>query len=194
MGGSMKPTNRLSQWIAVLLAVLLLCGCQKNENPDIYDVAYDGKTYTVNQEQGTITCDEVVYEFQIRTSGNSVAFDVLYPDGSTYSWTEEGSGGVGGWSDDYDPEALGYVPGDVLWDVLGLQSENRTNFDPVPLLAVLLLAVGAFLTVTPKTAWLLEYGWHYKNAEPSDLALAVNRIVGVLLIFAGVICLLSSVI
>jgi len=186
--------KRFYLWIAVLLSACILCGCQESGNPNIYDVTYNGKNYTVDQEQGTVTCDKVVYQFEISSrGGNSVDLDIIYPDGSRYYWTKESYGGHGGWSDNYDPEGKGYVPGDVLWDVLGMRSDNRKDSDPSPLLAFLLLAAGAFQTITPQTAWMLEHGWRFKNAEPSDLALSVNRILGVVLIFIGAICLLASV-
>ena len=102
--------KRFCLWIAVLLSVLTLCGCQNKEDPGPYDVAYDGKTYTVDQEQGTITCDGVVYQFEVSSrGGDSVELDITYPDGSRYYWTMDGSFGHGGWSDDYDPEGSGYV-------------------------------------------------------------------------------------
>lgn len=186
--------KRFYLWIAALMLMFTLCGCQEKGNPNIYDVTYNGKTYTVDQELGIITCDKTVYQFEISgRGGNSVDLDIIYPDGSRYYWTYNGYFGHGGWSDDYDPEALGYVRGDVLWNVLGLQSTDRRDSIPSPLLAFLLLALGAFHTITPQTAWMLEHGWRFENAEPSDLALAVNRVLGVVLIFIGVICLLASV-
>lgn len=186
--------KRFYLWIAVLMLMFALCGCQGKGNPNIYDVTYNGKTYTVDQEQGTITCEKAVYRFKISGGGRkSVDLDILYPDGSRYYWTEEEYGGHGGWSDGYDPEASGYVPGDVLWEVLKMRSTSRKNSAPSPLLAFLLLAVGTFQALTPQTAWMLEHGWRFKNAEPSDVALAVNRILGMVLIILGVICLLASV-
>ena len=186
--------KRFCLWIAVLLSVLALCGCQNKEDPGPYDVAYDGKTYTVDQEQGTITCDGVVYQFEVSSrGGDSVELDITYPDGSRYYWTMDGSFGHGGWSDDYDPEGSGYVPGDVLWDVLFLGSAGQERSGPSPILAVVLLALGAFQAISPRTAWMIGYGWRFKDAEPSDLALTVDRIVGVLLILAGIICLVAAI-
>lgn len=56
----------------------------------------------------------------------------------------------------------------------------------------ILLAAGALLAVVPWAAWMLAYGWRFKDAEPSDFALAANRILGVTLIVIGIICLLDS--
>lgn len=185
--------KRVYLWIAVLLSVCILCGCQEKGNPNIYDVVHNGKVYTVDREQRTIRCDDVLYQFEIFSpGGNSVRLDIIYPDGSTYFWTQESGSGYGGWSDDYNPEEKGYVPGDVLWDVLRMQSASRQDSGPSPLLGVLLLAVGIFHAAAPQKVWMLEYGWRFKNAEPSDSALGVNRILGVVLVFIGAICLLAS--
>ena len=179
-------------WIAVLLSVCILCGCQEKGNPNLYDVTHNGRIYTVDQEQGTIRCDDVVYQFKRSRGGNSAHLDIIYPDGSSYYWTQESHIGHGGWTDDYDPEGKGYVPGDVLRDVLGITSASRENAGLSPLLALLLLSVGVFQAVTPRTVWMLADGWRFKNAEPSDSALAFNRMMGVALIFIGAACLLIS--
>lgn len=185
--------KRFCLWIVVLLSVFTLCGCQGKEGQEPYDVTYNGETYTVDQEQGTITCDGVVYQFEISSrGGNSVNLDITYPDGSRYYWTKDGSFGHGGWSNDYNPETSGYVPGDVLWDVLSLESTGQGHSGPSLILVVFLLAVGVFQIISPRTAWMLGYGWRFKDVEPSELALTVNRAVGVLLIFVSIICLLAS--
>lgn len=44
----------------------------------------------------------------------------------------------------------------------------------------ILLAIGLLNTISPETAWDLEYGWKFEDATPSDAALALNRLVGIL--------------
>lgn len=185
--------KRFCLHVAVILAAFVLCGCQKSEAPALYEVARDGKTYAVDREEGTIACDGVVYRFAVSGGGGSaVTMDITYPDGSRYYWTSDDGFGHGGWSDDYDPEAAGYAPGEVLWDVLSLDEAGQERAGPSPVLAVILLALGAFQALSPRTAWTVGYGWRFKDAEPSELALTVDRAVGVLLIAAGIICLLAS--
>ena len=55
--------------------------------------------------------------------------------------------------------------------------------------AVFVAAIGVFNIVSPYTAWYLEYGWRYKNAEPSDIALGLNRVVGVIAVIVAVVIL-----
>lgn len=55
---------------------------------------------------------------------------------------------------------------------------------------IILAAAGVFYIVSPYKAWYLEYGWRYNNAEPSDLALGFNQVVGVIAVIAAVILFL----
>ncbi len=55
----------------------------------------------------------------------------------------------------------------------------------------LLIVMGIFQLVSPKTAWYLSYGWRYKNAEPSDVALVMERMGGVVAIIVGIIILIK---
>ncbi len=42
-----------------------------------------------------------------------------------------------------------------------------------------MMFLGVFCFVAPDTVWYLEAGWRYKDVRPSDLAIGINRIVGV---------------
>lgn len=55
----------------------------------------------------------------------------------------------------------------------------------------LLIVMGIFQLVSPQTAWYLSYGWRYKNAEPSDIALVMERMGGVVEIIVGIIILIK---
>lgn len=56
--------------------------------------------------------------------------------------------------------------------------------------AFLLIVMGIFQLVSPQTAWYLSYGWRYKDAEPSDIALVMERVGGVVAIIVGIIILI----
>lgn len=100
---------------------------------------------------------------------------------------------------DYDGaerSAKGYLDGfSLVWGIEGAadQARNtRSGGGPSPFLALLLLGLGAWNLFAPKSAWWLARGWWYKNAEPSDLAIAAYRIGGVCLLIAGVICAIAA--
>lgn len=169
------------------LCLLLLTACgQEKSDPNVYDVEYGGKTYTVDQINRTITVDGYTCRFQVTGSGNSTKFEVTYPDGSTYFMHWSGYSGSGGGSDDYDPER--YVSGDTLWEVLEQDRPGTRSNKTHAGLGIFLLMFGIVEAVFPRGSWWLSHGWRYKNAEPSDLALGLGRTTGIIMILAGIIC------
>ena len=58
------------------------------------------------------------------------------------------------------------------------------------LVIILLLLIGIFNAVSPETAWYLSDGWKYKNAEPSEEALGVTRLGGIVALVLGVMMIL----
>jgi hypothetical protein len=44
----------------------------------------------------------------------------------------------------------------------------------------------------PRTAWFWNIGWQFKNAEPSEAAILMGRIGGILAIGIGLFLLLSG--
>ena len=167
-----------------LLAAILLTACGgRRESASTYEK--DG--YTVDREAGTITHGEDVYTFTVSGGGSSSSIRITYPNGATYFWEWSGNGGHGGWSDDYDP--VRYADGDFLRDLLDFQAPAQEE-EISPLLIVLLLAVGGFNLAAPRASWYLTYGWRYKDAEPSGVALVLNRVVGALAVLLAVVFLL----
>lgn len=55
------------------------------------------------------------------------------------------------------------------------------------LVPLILILFGAVAVLSPRLVWHLEVGWKLKDpdAEPSDMALLVNRIVGVVMLVLG---------
>ena len=74
---------------------------------------------------------------------------------------------------------------DTLSDVLLEKAPKEVNSGNW-LAALFIGVVGIFNIVSPYSAWYLEYGWRYKNAEPSDIALGLNRVVGVIAVIVAV--------
>ncbi|MFC0189429.1 DUF6199 family natural product biosynthesis protein [Fictibacillus aquaticus] len=50
---------------------------------------------------------------------------------------------------------------------------------------VLVVLIGLFFVKYPYFIWETSIGWQLKDAEPSDMALKVNRIIGYILITIG---------
>lgn len=60
------------------------------------------------------------------------------------------------------------------------------------LVGFILLLAGIFSAASPYHSWYLSYGWRFKDAEPSDAALVLQRISGVIAVIVGLILLISS--
>lgn len=58
-----------------------------------------------------------------------------------------------------------------------------------PLLGIILILFGVLGVFSPETMWQIEYGWKFKDAEPSEAALIINRVLGVVMVVFGVLAL-----
>lgn len=182
----------MKRFISLLLAlgmVPLLASCGGAENdPNVYEVSYGNKTYTVDQNGQTISVDGYVCQFQLSGGGGSSTVTFTYPDGSTWWHSWSGNSGHGGWSDDYD--ASRYVSGDTLWSVLEQGGTGGKDSSTHGILGLVLLVLGGLYAAFPRAFWFMSHGWRYKNAEPSELVIGLNRAAGVFAAIVGVICLL----
>ncbi|QSX07213.1 hypothetical protein JYG23_07680 [Sedimentibacter sp. zth1] len=52
---------------------------------------------------------------------------------------------------------------------------------------ILIVIVGLVDLLFPNFGWYISCGWKYENAEPSDVAFKVYRLLGLLIIIAGFI-------
>ncbi len=176
--------------ITVLLLCLLLafsvCAC--SEAVTVYTVEEDGITFEVNTESGTLSDGTNTYRYEFSGDSESYGIEIRYPNGSTYYWSQSGTSGHGGWSDDYD--AALYVDGDTLCDVILAKAPTPSGSSDF-FAVIFLIALGLFAVLSPHTVWYLEYGWRFKDAEPSGLALTLNRIGGIAAIALGVFMAVS---
>lgn len=183
-----------------LLCLLLLSACAAPApEAKVETIAVDGVALTVTFDPGTLSAGSIQtehgqYTFRYESPETIV---IQYPDGYVYEQTNI-SGGIATPAD-YDGAeraAKGYLDGfSLVWGIEGAaeQARNtRAGSGPSPFLALLLLGLGAWNLFAPKSAWWLARGWWYKNAEPSDLAIAAYRIGGVCLLIAGVICAIAA--
>ncbi len=178
-------------WIFILIILtLVLCGtaCQKQQTSSVYKVLKNETTYTVDPEQGTISDGTYIYYFSVQANPNQTRMEITYPDGSSYWWVSDEHGGYGGFSDDYDPER--FADGFILTDVLESGQPRRSSSSGAGW-SILLIPLGLWNLIWPYSSWYLSHGWRYKNAEPSEAALALNRIGGAVLLAAGLILLLA---
>lgn len=173
-------------WVALiaLLIAVSLFGCGKENT--VFTVNRNDITYKVDTEKKTISDGNHIYSFSFSGDASSYKATIRYPNGSSYWFSKNGNTGYGGWSDDYVETA--YVSGSMLIDIIEDIAPKPANTGDA-LGGLLLIALGIFNAAAPGTAWYLERGWWYKNAEPSDMALAFTRGAGIVAIIVGVILL-----
>lgn len=174
--------------LLLLLALLLTaCGGESEPKSSVYPVEYLGTTYYVDLAQGTVTCGEDVYTFTVSVSGDTRSTKITYPNGATYNWTDTGYGGAGGASEGYDE--VRYVDGFTLINIIDQAGPSRDTRDRQgnPLLGFVCILIGALNLAFPQIGWYLRYGWHFKDAEPSDLAIGMARLGGGVVILIGII-------
>jgi len=168
--------------LAVLLGLALaltLCACSDSGS---YTEIKNGVSYFVDLNAKTISDGTHTYRYTLSGDTDNYSIRITYPNGATYSWQVSGVFGHGGWSSDYDPEL--YADGGILCDVLEAAVPDRAKAGR-GLVAVILLILGFINVRSPRTTWHWSHGWRYKDAEPSDAALAANRISGVIAILAA---------
>jgi hypothetical protein len=176
-----------------VIPFLLVSGCAREKETDTaYSAAIDGQEITIlfnegTRSAGTILSENGVYTFAYSLGGT---FSVVYPNGYEYSQTKmNGAIAASPWNLNESAEELGFIDGFDLESAVSSASRptSRNPKAVSPVISVLLTGGGLLSTFRPRSLWWLSRGWMYKNAEPSDLALAVYCITGIFVAFIGLI-------
>ena len=168
----------MKRFLPLLLLCLLLAGCGQAK---VEQTVYEYNGFTVDTQAQTITRGDDVYRYAY--SANKVT--ITYPNGAEYWWRYEQNGGSGGWNGDYDTDR--YADGWTIVNALSYKAHQETGSGGNGFLGLLLMALGLFHLISPHTAWYLSHGWRFKDAEPSDLALALNRMGGGIALLIGLL-------
>lgn len=190
--------RRVVVTLAFVAVALLLCGCAKEQVvEEDYTVEIEGETAVISKQNGTVTVGSDVYRYAYSADGVLL---IVYPNGYCYSRTAINAGGTvvyassftdaQGIPSDKTEEELGYISGFSLSSALDNMVSSPSGGEGGPVVAFLLAIGGLWLLISPRSAWMVGYGWRFKGAEPSDMALAVYRIIGGGLIVAAVVMFL----
>lgn len=194
--------KRISIFLLTALLILGLCACAEKKTQSAlepYTTGWDGAVYTItpiDAYKGTISDGTNTYSYRYDTSGSSYGVTFTYPDGETYRCTQNGStssgaafsSGSASLDFDFDKYPDGMTLQRVLEQSPSAKREKKSTKN-VGLILVLLF-VGGINTAFPQAAWHLDVGWKVKDAEPSEAALAWNRIVGVVLLLIAVVMMI----
>ena len=77
--------------------------------------------------------------------------------------------------------------GQALWHVLTTSRSESRGLSGNLFLGAVLVLLGLFAVLSPKNIWYLSWGWRYKGAEPSDAALMLERLGGVVVTAVGLL-------
>jgi hypothetical protein len=58
-------------------------------------------------------------------------------------------------------------------------------------IGIMLILIGLLNVKFPAFLWFISTGWKFADAEPSDIALGINRFIGYFLLVAGVCYILD---
>jgi hypothetical protein len=53
--------------------------------------------------------------------------------------------------------------------------------------AFIFLMIGLFFLISPRKAWYVVIGWQIKNAEPTDGAIKIYRLIGLFLVVTRIL-------
>ena len=173
----------------VLLAVMLLtlAACERAPKGTTWQhIMKDDEVVTlvINFDQQTITAGgDLVIITAVDNNGTVIGgtpqkegdvyhytfedenITITYPNGATW-WT---SSTAGGWDNDYDPKR--YIDGDILAQQLSL----------------IIIVVSILDIKHPDVLHRMRYGLWVQNAEPTEFALTISRLCGVVAIVLAVI-------
>ena len=201
--------KRIIAVILLAVTVLTLAACTaKPKGTDILTVEKNGKELFViyNYEEQTISVGETLstvygpdgeliweedrkdryrYEYD---NGN---ITIYYPNGATWWESSTATGAIGGWDGDYDTDR--YIEGDFLARQITKAYNTPRNWDNVViigLVSLIMIGVGVVSIKHPEFFYELRYGLWFENVEPTDFALSMSRIGGVICIVAAVVMFL----
>lgn len=194
--------KRISIFLLTALFILGLCACAEKKTQSAlepYTTGWDGAVYTItpiDAYKGTISDGTNTYSYRYDTSGSSYGVTFTYPDGETYRCTQNGStssgaafsSGSASLDFDFDKYPDGMTLDRVLKRSPAAKHEEKSTKSWGIIL--FLLFVGSINTACPQLTWHLDVGWKVKDAEPSEAALAWNRIVGVVLLLIAVVMMI----
>ena len=172
--------------------LFLFSACSnRNSSNEPFNTTVDGQSVTISFKNGTksegvITSDKGDYAFSYPFPDT---FSVIYPNGYEYSHKSM-NGTIAESSGSYDStEGSGYISGISLEMAINSAAQATSAGQRVvsPIVSIILLGLGVFCIISPKSLWWLTRGWMYKNVEPSDLALGIYRVSGVIVVLIGII-------
>lgn len=181
----------MKKWLLFCLTALCLFLFAACSQPVEYSAQINGRDYLLDTDSQTISDGVNIFSYTASGTKDRYTVVISYPDGTSYVWEQSDGSGSGGWRAGLEDEYQYDVDGSTLCDLVAMTLPDPPNYDRI-IIAVILAGIGLFNIVRPRTAWFLDSGWKYKDAEPSDMALSAHVIGGILALVIAVIVFMSA--
>lgn len=202
--------KRICALVLLVLMLLTLVACEsspKGTTSQYIEKNDEVVTLVINFDERTITAGDFPFSVTaVDSNGNVIGgtpqkkgdvyrytfeegyITITYPNGAT--WWESST--ASGWDDEYDPER--YIDGNTLAQQLTQAYQySRKNWDHVVvtgLMSLILIVVSILNIKHPDVLHKMQYGLWVQNAEPTEFALTISRLSGVVVIVLAVIMFL----
>lgn len=167
--------------LAAIAIILTFTGCAK---APLISTA-DGKTLIFEDDNRTFKYIDEVYHY--RVADNDIY--ITYPNGYIYSQNINSNAAAKSWDipagmpEISSAEEIGYIDENYLVDAILKHMRLKSEKSTTGIFAIIIAAaVGLWGIISPGSLWYVSYGWRYKNAQPTQAAIILNRIAGVILL------------
>lgn len=192
-------------FLVAVIAAIGLTGCSQKEVKPVA-VEYNGQTYTVYTDRNIISDGTNSYSYSYSYSyrndeyndsfdDNYVTIFITYPDGSTWKFTYDKLIGAGSYINGIYSDLtvpFRYVSGEILFKAIDeAEDEAGVVFD----FRILIIFGGIILVflpiLAPKMCWKLLGRKKKRYNEPTEMQIAVMRIIAISVLFMVVIIIIS---
>lgn len=156
--------------VIVIFLCVTLWGCGSEIRGDDH-----GTQYTINKLDQSITYGNLRYDYEYNENSRMIT---LSHNGNVQYYRMEGQGIVGS-GDTLGTSNVAFV----LYKELNKNKRCGENL----LLGSIFIILGFINWAEPALAWHLSEGWKYRDVEPSDTALAMTRVGGIIGVIVGII-------
>lgn len=184
-------------WLILCLA-LLLCACEEPQT--VFTVEKNGVQYTADIENHTLSDGRYTYNYYTigvtDVNGNhSETVNIIYPGNESWAvkWDFSGKQTVEkyNWIDGYHDEK--YPAGTILAEIARDLPEPKPEMQWAQIIGGgVLILFGGLQTAFPCALWKWRYALYVRDPEPTEFAMVMGRIAGVILIAAGIVGIIAG--
>ncbi len=176
--------KKIAFFLLSLYLLLSACACAPQT---LHTVEMDGKSFEIDTLEKTVFDGKYTYDYKVSGNTERYSITIKFPDGATY--TSDFNGMITTGTASYSFEPRPYAKDSTLVSVIKSKDLKKPIKDSLIKWFSVLFFIGAglFFATNPDVVWEMRYGWHFKNAAPSEDGLLHICIGGIILIILGVV-------